>query len=133
MNILRTAILGLLALFALPALAAAPAAENATGKWVGSVDAGGTPVELTFTLKAEGEKLTGTLTVMGNSTPISEGKVKGEDITFKLAFDMGQGGPPLDISYAGKLKGDELSIKSTFSMGEGAPPNVTEFVAKRTP
>jgi hypothetical protein len=58
--------------------------------------------------------------------------VKGEDVSFKLAFDMGQGGPPLEISYVGKLKGDNLTMKSTFSMGDGAPPNETEFVAKRS-
>jgi hypothetical protein len=132
MKMLRASLLGLLALIALPVLAAAPSAENATGKWLASVDAGGAPIELTFDLKAEGEKLTGTLTVMGNPSPISDGKVKGEDVSFKLAFDMGQGGPPLEISYVGKLKGDNLTMKSTFSMGDGAPPNETEFVAKRS-
>lgn len=129
MRIFRTAILGLVALFALPALAA----ENPTGKWVASIDAGGMPIELTFVLKAEGEKLTGALNVMGNDTAISEGKFKGEDVSFKLNFDMGQGGPPLLISYTGKIKGDTLTMKSTFSMGEGAPPTETDFVAKRVP
>lgn len=132
MRMLRTAILGVLALIAIPALAAAPAAPNVTGKWLASVDAGGTPVELTFELKAEGEKLTGTLTVMGNASPISEGKVKGDEVSFQLNFDSGMGGPPLLISYTGKLKGDELAMQSSFSMGEGAPPTVTDFVAKRT-
>lgn len=131
MRKLRTAILTLLALIALPALSA----ENATGKWAATVDAGGMPIALTFDLKAEGEKLTGTLSVEGAPmapTAITDGKVKGEDVTFKLAFDTGQGGPPLEISYVGKLKGDTLTMTSTFSMGEGAPPNVTELVAKRT-
>ena len=45
--------------------------------------------------------------------------MKGEDVTFNLAFDMG--GTPLAISYVGKLKGDTLTMKSTFSMGDGAP------------
>lgn len=132
MNRLRACLLGLLAVIALPALAAAPAPENPTGKWLATVDAGGAPVELTFDLKTEGEKLTGTITVMGNPTPISDGKVKGEEVAFKLAFDMGQGGPPLEISYVGKLKGDNLTMKSTFAMGDGAPPTETEFVAKRS-
>lgn len=128
MKVHRFGLLGLLALFTLPALAA----ENATGKWVASVDAGQGAVELTFDLKAEGEKLSGGLSVMGAPpAPIKEGSVKGEDVSFKLDFDAGQGGPPLVISYVGKLKGDELNIKSSFSMGEGAEPLVTEFVAKR--
>jgi hypothetical protein len=137
MNILRTAILSLLALLALPAQAAAPAPAaasspaGATGKWLATVDAGGMPIELTFDLKAEGEKLTGTLSVMGNATPISEGKVKAEEVSFQVNFDTGMGGPPLLITYKGKLKGDELTMQSSFSMGEGAPPMVTDFVAKR--
>lgn len=148
MSIRHPALLGLLTLLALPAMAAAPAAtpatpspaaasaasaQTVTGNWLASVDAGGTPVELAFTLKADGEKLTGSLSVMGNATPISDGRIKGEDVSFKLAFDMGQGGPALDISYVGKLKGDTLTLRSSFSMGEGAPPMVTDFVAKRVP
>lgn len=137
MKLLSTAILGVLVLVAVPATSAesAPAAATtsagATGKWLASVDAGGMAVELTFNLKAEGEKLTGTLDVNGMATPISEGTVKGEDVAFKLAFDAGQGGPPIQISYAGKLKGDQITLRSSFSMGEGAEAMVTDFVAKR--
>jgi hypothetical protein len=131
MSIRRTGFLSLLAMLALPALAA----ENASGKWLATVDAGGMPIELTFDLKADGEKLTGTLTMAGAPMPpteIAEGKVKGEDVSFKLGFDMGQGGAPLSISYVGKLKGDTMTLQSSFSMGEGAEPMVTEVVAKRS-
>jgi hypothetical protein len=128
MKIRHASFLSLLAALALPALGA----ENATGKWLATVDAGGTPVELTFDLKAEGEKLTGTVTVMGMPSPISEGTVKGDNVSFKLNFDSGMGGPPLVITYTGKLKGDDFTVSSTFAMGEGAPPTVSEFVAKRS-
>jgi hypothetical protein len=137
MKLLRTAILGVLAVVAVPAIsaesapAAATATTGATGKWLASVDAGGMAVELTFNLKAEGEKLTGTLDVNGMATPISDGTVKGEDVAFKLAFDTGQGGPPIQISYVGKLKSDQITLRSSFSMGEGTEPMVTDLVAKR--
>lgn len=124
----RLGLLALLAMIALPALGA----ESATGKWVASVDAGEAAVELTFDLKAEGEKLTGSLSVMGAPpAPIKEGAVKGEDIRFKLDFDSGMGGPPVVISYTAKLKGDELNIQSSLVFAEGAEPLITDFVAKR--
>ncbi len=126
----RTGFLSLLAMLALPALAAESAV---TGKWVASVDAGQGAVELTFNLKAEGEKVTGDLSVAGGpATPIKEGAVKGEDVTFKLDFATMPDAPPITISYKAKLKGNDLAVQSSFAM-EGAPPTVTDFVAKRTP
>ncbi len=131
MGIRRTGILSLLALLVLPALAAE---GTVTGKWVASVDAGQGAVELTFNLKAEGEKLSGDLSVAGGPpTPIKEGAVKGDDVTFKLDFAAMPDAPPITISYKAKLKGNELAIQSSFSMGEGAEPMVTDLVAKRTP
>lgn len=123
----RQYVLGLATmLLALPLLAA-----DIDGKWHASVD-GGTagPVELQFDLKAEGEKLTGTLTApMRPATPISDGIVKGEDVSFTLAFPMMEGAPPLLIQYTGKLKGDELDLVSVFDMGQG--PVKTTVAAKR--
>jgi hypothetical protein len=125
---LRQYVLGfVVTLAALPALAA-----GIDGKWLATVDGGpGGPIELTFDLKAEGEKLGGNLSMamMPAPTPISEGTIKGEDVSFKLSIAMMEGAPPLVISYAGKLKGDELSMKSVFDMGQG--PTETVFVAKR--
>lgn len=115
--------------------AEAPAPAPATGingKWNATVDGGpGGPVELQFEFKADGEKLAGQLSMamMPAPTPIAEGKIKGEEISFALSFTMMEGTPPLVISYTGKLKGDELAMKSVFDMGEG--PTETEFVATR--
>lgn len=130
---LRQIALGLVATLAmLPALAAAPAA-GIDGKWLATVDGGPQgPIDLTFDLKAEGEKLTGAMSMamMPAPTPISEGTVKGEDVSFKLSLNFMEGAPPLVISYTGKLKGDELSMKSVLDMGQG--PTESVFVAKRT-
>lgn len=124
---MRQYVLGLTTLLlALPLLAA-----GIDGKWHASVDGGAAgPVELQFDLKAHGEKLTGTLTApMRPATPISDGTVKGEDVTFTLAFPMMDGAPPLMIHYTGKLTGDELNLVSVFDMGQG--PVRTTVAAKR--
>jgi hypothetical protein len=63
------------------------------------------------------------------ASPISEGVVKGEDVSFKLELSMMEGMPPLVITYKGKLKGDELALTSVLDMGQG--PQESELVAKR--
>jgi hypothetical protein len=64
------------------------------------------------------------------ATPISDGVVNGNDISFKITFE---GGPsPMTISYKGTVDGDELAITSKF---EGTPPPggeaETSFTATR--
>lgn len=127
---LRNMVLGLVAV-----LAAVPAmAGGIDGKWNASVDSPMGAVLVTFEFKAEGEKLTGSIASdMGGqampASPISEGVVKGEDVSFKLEVSMMEGMPPLVITYKGKLKGDELSLVSVMDMGQG--PQETPLVAKR--
>jgi hypothetical protein len=125
---LRSCVLGLVAVLAsLPALA-----SGIDGKWNATVDGGPAgPIELVFEFKAEGEKLTGNLSaaMMPAPTPISDGVIKGEDVSFKLSISMMEGAPPLVISYVGKLKGDELNLNSVLDMGQG--PMETPVLAKR--
>lgn len=125
---LRSCVLGLVAvLTSLPALA-----SNIDGKWNATVDGGPAgPIELVFEFKAEGEKLTGNLSaaMMPAPTPISDGVIKGEDVSFKLSIAMMEGAPPLVISYVGKVKGDELNLNSVLDMGQG--PVETPVLAKR--
>lgn len=125
---LRSYVLGLASVLAtLPALAA-----DIDGKWNATVDGGPAgPVELVFELKAEGEKLTGSMAaaMMPAATPISDGVIKGDDVSFKLSIAMMEGAPPLVITYTGKLKGDELNLNSVLDMGQG--PMETPLVAKR--
>lgn len=125
---IRHGVLGLVAiLMGLPALAA-----DIDGKWAATVDGGPNgPVNLTFELKAEGEKLTGAMSMemMPTPAPISDGIIKGEEVSFKLSLTMMPDAPPLVINYSGKLKGDELDLKSVLDFGQG--PMETPLVAKR--
>jgi hypothetical protein len=123
---IRMLAMGLIAsLAALPALAA-----DIDGKWNASVDTPQGALALVFEFKAEGEKLSGTISndMMGN-LPITEGTVKGNDVTFKLSIDAGPGGA-LTVVYKGTVKGDDLKLISKFDAGQGEPME-TELLAKR--
>lgn len=118
---IRQLMLGLAAtLSTLPALAA-----DIDGKWNASIESPMGAVNLVFEFKAEGEKLSGTITTeMGGqlmpAAPISDGAVKGEEITFKFSVAMMPDAPPMVIDYKGKVSGDQLALVSTFDMGQGA-------------
>lgn len=102
-------------------------AANVDGKWVASVPGrGGQATETTFTFKAEGAKLTGTVTGRQGETPISDGTIKGDDISFTQTFEAQ--GNSIKLTYTGKVSGDE--IKMTRKR-EGADTPPAEFTAKR--
>lgn len=133
---IRNLFLGLVAaLVAVPAAVGADAKSAIDGKWNATVDSEMGAVQLVLEFKAEGEKLNGTIAAdMGGgqglpASPISEGVVKGEDVSFKLSVSMMEGAPALVIAYSGKLKGDELQLNSVMDMGQG--PQETKLVAKR--
>lgn len=115
------------AAFVLAAVALAWAAD-VSGKWVAQVPGrGGQTREQTFTLKAEGGKLTGTVTGMQGETPIADGTVKGDDISFTQTFNPPQG-DPIKVRYVGKVSGDEIKFTRTR---EGSDQPGQEFTAKR--
>jgi hypothetical protein len=103
------------ALFALPSIA-----QDVAGKWNASIDTPNGPFAFAFEFLVDAAgKLTGSMqNEFFGATPISEGVINGNDISFKLVF---QGGPdgPMTVSYEGTVNGDELAITSKF---EGTPP-----------
>jgi hypothetical protein len=113
------------ALVTLPALAA-----DIDGKWNATVDSPQGPINLVFEFKAAAEKLEGTLSAdMIPPTAISDGVVKGENVSFKLSLQFDPAAPSLVIDYQGTLKGDDLALVSKLDMGQG--PVEMSFVAKR--
>lgn len=115
------------AAFVLAAVALAWAAD-VNGKWVAQVPGrGGQTREQTFTFKAEGGKLTGTVMGMQGETPIADGTVKGDDISFTQTFNPPQG-DPIKVRYVGKVSGDEIKFTRTR---EGSDQPGQEFTAKR--
>lgn len=112
--------------------AASASADDVAGKWNASVESPQGPFAFTFDFTVDGEKLMGSMSneFMG-ATPIAEGMVHGNNVSFKLMLQGGPGGA-MTINYKGMVDGDELHLTSTF---EGAPPGggpaEQSFVAKR--
>jgi hypothetical protein len=83
----------------------------------------GTPV---FTLKQEGEKVTGTYKGQLGEAPVT-GTVKGSDVT--LMIKVSPQGEEITVTYTGKITGkDAMGGKATFgNLGEG------NWTAKKKP
>ena len=101
-------------------------AADVSGTWTASIDTQVGMQKYTFTFKVEGEKLTGKAKseFAQAETEITEGVVKGDDITF--VENLNYQGMPLKITYKGKIMGDE--IKFTRNVADIADE---PFVAKR--
>jgi hypothetical protein len=98
-------------------------AQSVDGKWAGEVQGGRGPQQVTVTLKADGGKLTGTVTGRGGEIPIEEGTISGSALKFK-SKQMGRGGE-IVLNWTGTLKGDEIAMSR---MAEGGQGQAQEFV-----
>jgi hypothetical protein len=146
------------------------AADNITGKWTfemargmgrggpggggpggGGPGAGGpgggapggaaaAPRIATLELKADGAKLTGTLTQPGfgrggdtppppTATPIANGKVDGNNISFDVSREMM--GNTMVTKYKGVVNGAELKLTSTMENPMGGDAITQEMTAKK--
>jgi len=103
------------------------AGADVSGKWTAQVPGrNGQTREQTFTLKADGEKLTGSVSGMqGNQMDISDGKVSGNDISFNVTMNFN--GNEMKMSYKGVLSGDEIK----FTRSREGSDQKQEFTAKR--
>ena len=84
-------------------------AADINGKWKASFQTpDGQTRESTFTFKAEGDKLTGTTSGRGGETPIADGKISGDTISFSVVRNFN--GNEMKFSYKGKVSGDEMKL-----------------------
>lgn len=131
------------------------AADAVTGKWtIETPGRDGGPARVqTLTLKAEGAKLTGTISggggmgrMGGGGAPgagappaggggrgaqdsqIANGKVDGNKISFEVVRETPAGN--MTTKYEGVVSGDQLNLKITSDRGQG--PQTREAVAKRS-
>ncbi|MBI4891978.1 MAG: hypothetical protein HY821_15235 [Acidobacteria bacterium] len=95
------------------AAAATPTGASVAGKWkVASKDAEGNTMKVTIELKQDGEKLTGQLWLEnGDGAPITDGKVKGNEVSFKLEADG-------TYEISGTVDGNNIS--GTFKTPNGS-------------
>ena len=103
------------------------AGADVSGKWTAQVPGrNGQTREQTFTFKADGEKLTGSVSGMqGNQMDISDGKVSGNDISFNVTANFN--GNEMKMSYKGVVSGDEIK----FTRSREGSDQKQEFTAKR--
>jgi hypothetical protein len=90
-------------------------AADPSGKWEATTQTQRGEMTMTFNLKADGEKLTGTVgnEMMGESE-IQDGKVSGDEISFKQMMERGE--RKMTIEWKGKMKGDdELELTRSFA------------------
>ncbi|MBI5383398.1 MAG: hypothetical protein HZA90_01785 [Verrucomicrobia bacterium] len=115
-SLLTVATCAFLALSAVPQAQAADA--SGTWSWSRPGRGGGDPVKTTLKLKVDGEKLTGTVSAPGRQggeareTAISDGKVKGDDISFSVVREFN--GNKMTQKYTGKVSADAIKGKVEF-------------------
>jgi hypothetical protein len=96
------------------------AGADISGKWKAEFTTpDGTARTNTFTLKADGGKLTGTVAGTQDETPIQNGTINGDEISFTAERPFGK------FTYKGKVSGNEIKFKVEFN------ENSFEMTAKR--
>jgi hypothetical protein len=128
MNGLKCCIVALVVL----AFAANARAGDPNGKWKWKFTGqSGREVEFTLTLKADGEKLAGTLArgAQGRMVDISNGKFKDDEVSFETAFE--RNGETFTTKYKGKLAGDTIKGTSEGTRPGGGAARTRDWEAKR--
>lgn len=100
-------------------------AADVTGNWKATAEGPNGTMERTFSLKADGEKLTGeTVSSFVGKSEIKNGKINGDDMSFTITINFQ--GNSMDVDYKGKVVSKD-EIKFTADI-QG---NTIEWLAKR--
>jgi hypothetical protein len=99
-------------------------AAKIDGKWKTTVEGPNGSMEIVFTFKVDGEKLTGTNSSSMGEFELKDGKVNENEFSFKV--DLGMGEP---IIHKCKVDGDVIKMK--IEMGEMGGDSPNEFILKR--
>jgi hypothetical protein len=112
-------------IFSLSVMAAAAGtrvlrAAGVDGKWEASIESPMGAMAMTFDLKSDGEKLTGSVgnEMMGESE-IQDGKISGDEVSFVQV--MKRGDREMKFKYEGKLAGDKLELTRSMDGGGRGP------------
>jgi beta-glucosidase len=96
------------------ALAAPGTSADVSGRWKAEIDTPFALIPYTFVLKVAGSSLAGTAETPQGSTPLVEGRVAGDRVSFVELATFGE--RPLRIEYEGEHEGDQ--IRFTRRLGE---------------
>jgi hypothetical protein len=101
-------------------------AADVSGKWSAQVPGrNGQMRDTTFNLKADGDKLTGTMTGPQGDVEIKDGKISGNNISFKVNLEFN--GNSIVLLFKGVASGDQIK----FTRGREGADQTQEFTAKR--
>jgi len=117
--------LGLLLLIGLTLAGPVALAQSVDGVWEGEVEGRKGVQKVTFTFKVDGGTLTGKVTTQRGDNEIVDGKVEGDQISFKTPVSFG--GNSATIVYTGKVSGNEIAFKRVIQEFD----RTSEFTAKR--
>ena len=102
-------------------------AADVTGKWTAEMRGRqGNTQEVTFNFKADGDKLTGSMTTPRGEIDIQDGKIDGDNISFNQTFE--RGGNSMTFVYKGQVKGDTIEFTREMQGGQG---RTQTFTAKK--
>ncbi len=95
--------------------AATAMAADVTGTWSATIQTPNGDMELSYILKQDGAKVTGTVQgSMGDPLEVTNGKIDGDQLAFDVSFGE------MAFHYAGTVNGDE--IKATVKSDSGDFP-----------
>jgi hypothetical protein len=110
--------------------------KKADGTWSWTMPGrnGGAERKMTLQLKVDGEKLTGKLTSPGRDgaateTAISDGKIKGDEVSFAVVREYN--GNKMTLKYSGKVTAD--TIKGKIESERNGEATSRDWEAKRVP
>jgi hypothetical protein len=93
-------------------------AADATGKWTAETQGrNGNTQTVTMNLKADGDKLTGTVSGRMGDTDISAGKVDGANVMFDVVREFN--GNKITTHYMGTMDGDTIHFTTKTEGGQG--------------
>jgi hypothetical protein len=118
---MKTTLMALLGLMCFTFMASA---ADVAGKYTAEVPGRNGNATNTFTFKTTGDKVEGTVTNARGDSPITDGKLSGDTLTFVVVLNFN--GNEFKQTYTGKVKGDSID----FSVDRGRGEPVT-FTAKK--
>ena len=99
----------LLSLLAGLAFAVTMYAGDITGKWTGKMETPNGSRDVNMTFKVDGAALTGSVSGRNGDTPIENGKVAGDDISFTVTRKFND--QEMKTNYTGKVSGESINLK----------------------
>ena len=99
----------LLTLLGAIALSATMFAADISGKWNGKVETPNGSRDVNMTFKVEGSTLTGTVSGRQSDSPIENGKIDGDNVSFTVTRKFND--MEIKTNYTGKISGESINLK----------------------